>query len=85
LSCWLSAVGSPTALPQSLVEIEYGLDTLKVDGIALFTSYRYKWLSDGAFSPVMEELNRRNALVFVHPVAPVCCRGLLPGVHEKAP
>jgi predicted TIM-barrel fold metal-dependent hydrolase len=60
-----------------LKEIAYAYDTLKVDGISFLTSYDGKYLGDKIFDPVFDELNRRNAIVYTHPLEPSCCKNPL--------
>ncbi len=67
----------------SLAEIEYALDTLKADGIGLYTSYGNKWLGHPDFEPLFAELNRRHAIVYTHPVCAPCVQGLIPEVNES--
>lgn len=66
----------------SLKNIEYAFDVLKVDGIGLMSNYDSKWLGHQDFQVVFDELNRRKAVVFVHPTTSKHTASLLP---EPAP
>jgi predicted TIM-barrel fold metal-dependent hydrolase len=70
----------------TLKEIEYVFDTLKADGVNLQTNYGDKWLGDPMYKPVLEELNRRKAVAYVHPLVAACCGrlsvGAFPAVIE---
>jgi 6-methylsalicylate decarboxylase len=67
----------------SLAEIAYAFDVLKADGIGLQTNFGKSWPGDKQFLPVWEELNRRKAIVYFHPVNPDCCGNLVPGVGDS--
>jgi predicted TIM-barrel fold metal-dependent hydrolase len=65
----------------TLNEIEYAFGTLKADGIGLQSNYGDKWLGDPFFRPVFDELNRRGAVVYVHPLVADCCGQLSVGAQ----
>lgn len=67
----------------ALQEVAFALDTLKADGICLMTNYGDKWLGAPEFAPLMEELNRRKAVVYTHPGAANCCRNLVPDIPDQ--
>ena len=52
----------------SLKEIDYAMGTLKADGILLWSNYGTRFLGDPGFAPVLEDLNRRKLVVYVHPM-----------------
>lgn len=66
----------------SLAEIAYAFDVLKLDGIGLMTSYGLRWPGDPSFAAVFDELERRRAVVYLHPVAPEPFANLLPDVPQ---
>jgi predicted TIM-barrel fold metal-dependent hydrolase len=67
----------------SLIEIAYALDQLGASGIGFYTSYGTQWAGDKAFTPIYDELHRRGAVAYFHPLAPECCRSLIPGVADN--
>ena len=54
----------------ALREVAHVLDVLKFDGLGFYTNFAGIYPGDSRLDPLFEELNRRNAVVYVHPVAP---------------
>ncbi|ERT03336.1 hypothetical protein HMPREF1624_01648 [Sporothrix schenckii ATCC 58251] len=57
----------------ALDELRYALDTLRADGVTMFTRYGdgNTYLGHPDLEPIWAELHRRQSVVFVHPTHPV--------------
>jgi aminocarboxymuconate-semialdehyde decarboxylase len=80
---WPTRFGNFATLPLpdvdgALSEIDHAFDTLKADGIVLLSNYGGTYLGDTAFEPVWAALDRRHAVVFIHPAKPAI--DVLPGM-----
>ncbi|KAJ5359811.1 hypothetical protein N7517_009002 [Penicillium concentricum] len=59
---------TPETIPSAIEELAFALDILQADGITLYTRYSGTgYLGHAAFAPLWGELNRRKAVVFIHP------------------
>jgi 6-methylsalicylate decarboxylase len=66
----------------SLAELDYAFEQLGADGVGVLSNYGGRHLGDPLFVPLLEELDRRGAVVHVHPIAPPGCRGALPAYPD---
>src|SRR5581483_3065160 len=55
------------SIEEAIAETEHCLGTLKHDGVSLFASYGERFLGDPFFDPLLQLLNDRAAVLFVHP------------------
>ena len=71
-SRWPTRFGNFAVLPlpdidSSLSELAFAFDELSADGIVLFSNYGERFLGDPFLEPLWAELDRRHAIIFVHP------------------
>lgn len=55
----------------ALKEIDYAYDTLKVDGFSIPSNTKGIYIGDDRMDEILAELNRRSAVVLLHPTKPV--------------
>lgn len=64
------ATVSQTQADSAVAEVIHACDVLGADGVTLLSSVDGQYLGHTAYWPLLEELNRRKAVVFVHPNLP---------------
>lgn len=64
---FFAAIPCLTDIDSAIAELAHALDNLKADGVVLLSSYKDRYLGEEDFKPFWQELNKRKALVFIHP------------------
>ncbi len=64
------ATVSQTQPDSAVVEVKYAFDALGADGVTLLSSVDGQYLGHPDGWPLLDELNRRKAVVFLHPNLP---------------
>lgn len=67
----------------SLAELHYALDELGLDGVVVETNSDGLYLGNPQFEPLFAELDKRAAVLFLHPTAPACFEAV--GLGRPAP
>ena len=60
-----------------LAEIKHAYDDLNCDGVTFKTNAHGVYLGDKSLDPIFDELNRRRAVIFIHPTTPCMSDGTL--------
>jgi 6-methylsalicylate decarboxylase len=60
----------PSEVAAACAEAVRAINTLGLDGIGVYSSYKGVYLGDPRLDPLMRTLNDLRAYVFIHPVAP---------------
>ena len=68
-------------LEESLGEMGRALDELGMAGVAMNTTVQGQALVDPGYEPVFAELNRRNAVLYLHPAGNSACTPLIADYH----
>lgn len=56
----------------SVAELIYALDVLKLDGVLMETNAHSVYLGSAQLDPIYAELDRRAAVMMIHPTSPAC-------------
>ncbi len=68
-------------LQQSLGELGRALDELRMTGVAMNTTVLDRALVEPEYEPIFAELNRRSAVLYLHPAGNSACSPLIGNYH----